>query len=72
MKKFVSKSEFARIKGISPARVSQLLKGKIISQESDGTINVKKAGNQLKVYRRKKSGLVWSSDLGIFLDFRGY
>ncbi len=72
MKKFVSKSEFARLKGISPARVSQLLKVGIISQEFGGKIDLKKAGDELKAYRRKKSDLVWSSDLGIFLDFSGY
>jgi hypothetical protein len=72
MGKSVSKSAFARIKGISPARVSQLIKGEIISRESDGRLDLRKAGGQLKAYRKKRSKMVWCSDLGIFLDFSGY
>jgi len=51
--RFVRKCEFARIEGVSKARVSQWLKAGIISEESNGTVDRIEAGRRLDAYRNR-------------------
>jgi hypothetical protein len=60
MKRKISKSEFAALQNLSRGRISQLLKQGVIKAEENGLIDWRRAEQELKKYRERRSDPFWN------------